>query len=772
MAVSEIINWSSKFKKFGINDPFLQLVTVKYESQIPWQVAVKDEKSFHNYIREVMLPELKAKAVWDNLSGYSSKSLFVHFSKIDVEQTIAYEALTSSEKQEANQLLSRVNEYEKRCLNGEITDSFDDFKSFCRIEAAQYLASVFNKRKELAFSSWFELMTKKFKTNYAFQYLILKPLIEQSGYNSRRAISAPDNSVLKWLYVRIKNRLYSPSVNFINEYRFRLINGLNGNLTNGWQYIPSGVSNTSMLTAACSGSGWCTAGSYMANYYLAHCFFYILRVNRSHVVAIRVNQRNNKILEIRGVYNNIASDYYPEIWFFIKTIFKEINSMKELEEDLVLKKMLPDFSNAINKRIDEKRLNIEWWQEKLDLWPATMEFIPDEIKSKCSVNSELFVSNSFYLSLGQDFRNKYGVKFIEAEIVNLIIQYPQLYNTLGINSDEKYRSACIKGTLNRLKLEDITMKEFGLLPDFVRNSPEVNDSLVNKFPSSFEKGIIKKGASFKERSKGILINELVSYSNDEAQELTILRTLEFIIKNQSSDFSDTIFPEEIRSNVNFNNIRKQAWLRAVLKNPTFYFAFPVDLITEKIWSPETTIDSKHTDMLNKWIKEIELRPWYLEIDGRVPKSVRNHQLILSAYVKGWGNILKKTPFQIWKKINPYQRVYMSYAALRNFHIFKTIAFSLSKTGSDYNKSSRRMREIPAYQLAILYSSVINNIPERKLKDVIIPLFPASIKGVKSDPQRILIGIYLSGGPIQFSAFLNKKDTPENFYFNHIEPDVS
>lgn len=38
MAANNTIQWSSKFKKFGINDPFLQLVTVKYENKIPWQV--------------------------------------------------------------------------------------------------------------------------------------------------------------------------------------------------------------------------------------------------------------------------------------------------------------------------------------------------------------------------------------------------------------------------------------------------------------------------------------------------------------------------------------------------------------------------------------------------------------------------------------------------------------------------------------------------------------------------------------------------------------
>ncbi len=260
-----VVQWSSKFKKFGINDPFLQLVTVKYENKIPWQVRVKNEETFNAYIREFMLPELIDKTIWDANAEKSTKSLFIHFSSINPEASLENDALTLAEKNSVKEHLKKINKYKTLFENGEVKTSFNEFKRECRRIAAQYIASIFNERKSESYKNWLTLLNKKFKNNSGFHYLILKPLIEQSGYNSRRSISLPDEAVLKWLYVRIENRFYKPSVNLMQEYRLRLVQGLKGSVINGWQYIPSGNSNTSILTAVSFASGWCIEGRDMAH---------------------------------------------------------------------------------------------------------------------------------------------------------------------------------------------------------------------------------------------------------------------------------------------------------------------------------------------------------------------------------------------------------------------------------------------------------------------------------------------------------------------------
>jgi hypothetical protein len=761
--------WSSKFKKFGINDPFLQLITIKYEKQIQWQDKVKNEDTFNAFIREFMLPELIKKTIWDPNAEKSSKSLFIHFSSINPDSSLENDALTPEEKDIVKEHLKKINMYKTLFESGEVNSTFNEYKRACRKMAAQYIASLFNERKARSYENWITLLNKKFKNNPGFHYLILKPLIEQSGYNSRRSISHPDEAVLNWLCVRIENRFYKPSVNLMQEYRLRLVQGMKGSVSHGWQYIPAGTSNSSILTAASYGSGWCIAGSDMARFYLKDYFFYILKKNQKPVVAIRVNNIR-RIAEIQGVNNNVPLNYYPDIWFFIRSIFPEFHS-SALSQKLNFAYLLPDFCNVTLKNIEQNEKNISWWQDKLDLWPGTHDFIPDSIKSQCVFYPENYISNSFYWSLGNDFWSKYGIRFSEKDYLDLLIQFPQLYNTIIDKEKTAYKEACITGVLNRLKFEDITLSEFKALPNFVRNSSQIAEQFQKKIPKNLVNSVIKRGATYSERMEGPKLADLKPFTVDEEIDFTITRVLEYIVKNVSSDFSDIIFPEEIRKHPKFEYIREKAWLKAVLKDPTFYFAFPIDLIHEHIWAPQTKINAKDEKTLETWISRIESRPWHLAAEGKVPKSVRYHEALLRAYLKGWGAILSKTPSQIWKKPNTYQRVYMSYAALRNFYIFSVLAKSFGKRGGGFSTASGRMQRIPAYQLAFLYSAVINKIPKSSVSNLIPTIITPTTKGIVIDPQYELIKLFLTNQLNQFTYLVNKKNTPENFYFNRIDPDV-
>ena len=61
MAANSTTQWSSKFKKFGITDSFLKLITVKYENSIPWQTVVKDELTLNQHIKDVPFPLVKVQ---------------------------------------------------------------------------------------------------------------------------------------------------------------------------------------------------------------------------------------------------------------------------------------------------------------------------------------------------------------------------------------------------------------------------------------------------------------------------------------------------------------------------------------------------------------------------------------------------------------------------------------------------------------------------------------------------------------------------------------
>jgi len=375
------------------------------------------------------------------------------------------------------------------------------------------------------------------------------------------------------------------------------------------------------------------------------------------------------------------------------------------------------------------------------------------------------------MSLGEEFRKKYGIHYSESDYIGLLEQQPQLYYELGVQDNPTLDAACIKGVLNRLIINDITYKEYRKLPEFARKSPEIINRITTHLPLSFEKNIIKRGSNYKERNESVKLEEHVPYTQGESLDLTVLRALESIIKNQSSDFTDVIFSNEIISHPDFKEIRKQAWLKAVLKDPTFYFAFPIDLVHEHVWAPQTKISAKDEKTLETWISRIEARPWYLATEGKVPKSVRYHEALLRAYLIGWGAILSKTPSQIWKKTYYYQRVYMSYAALRNFYIFSVLAKSFGKRGGGFSTASERMRQIPSYQLAFLYSAIINNTPNSSVRNLIKPIITPTTKGIVIDPQYELIKLFLSKGFDQFLYLSIKKPDPENYYFNRIDPKV-
>ena len=768
MAANTTTQWSSKFKKFGITDPFLKLLTVKYENSITWPV-VKDELTLNQHIKDVLLPDLKKKTIWNEAYNQSSKSLFVGDDHLDVEQILKTDEFSDDEYSEVTQYLNGIDNYDEYVETGQITESLEEYTINMMEFAAYALATIINNRKEDAFKIWFDNVQKKYPKNVAFQYLILKPIIEQSGYNSRRLLPAPDNGVLKWLFVRIQHELYLPSTNFGLEYRMRLSNGLNHRVINGWQFIPSGIENAAKLTAAAARSGWCIAGQYYAKYYLELCDFYILREKDKPVVALRVDKKNQKCCEIRGVNNVIPDNYYSEIWFFISSIFSSSTIPSKFVKSNSAERMVPHFSKIVNENLEKNKKNSEWWQEMVSKWPGTYDLVPDELKSEVKLDTSTFIKNQFYMSLGVEFREKYGIHFSESDYIGLLEQHPQFYSELGILDNPTLAAACIKGVLNRLIVNDITYKEYNKLPEFARKSPEIINRITTHLPLSFEKNIIKRGSNYKERNESVMLEEHVSYTQGESLDLTVLRALESIIKNQSSDFTDVIFSNEIISHPDFKEIRKQAWLKAVLKDPTFYFAFPIDLVHEHVWAPQTKISAKDEETLKTWVSKIEARPWYLATEGKVPKSVRYHEALLRAYLIGWGVILSKTPSQIWKKTYYYQRVYMSYAALRNFYIFSVLAKSFGKRGGGFSTASARMRQIPAYQLAFLYSAIINSMPNSIVRNLIKPIITPTTKGIVIDPQYELIKLFLSKGFNQFLYLSIRKPDPENYYFNRIDP---
>jgi hypothetical protein len=174
MAVNTTTQWSSKFKKFRITDPFLKLITVKYENSIPWQTVVKDELTLNQHIKDVLLPDLKKKTIWNEAYNQSAKSLFVGYDDLDVEQIMETDEFSDDERSEVTVHLNDLGYYDEYFKTGQITESFEEYTIVVMDFAAYALATIINNRKEDAFKIWFDNVQKKYPKNVAFQYLILK----------------------------------------------------------------------------------------------------------------------------------------------------------------------------------------------------------------------------------------------------------------------------------------------------------------------------------------------------------------------------------------------------------------------------------------------------------------------------------------------------------------------------------------------------------------------------------------------------------------------
>ena len=162
MAANTTTQWSSKFKKFGITDPFLKLLTVKYENSIPWQTVVKDELTLNQHIKDVLLPDLKKKTIWNEAYNQSSKSLFVGYDHLDVEQILETDEFSDNDVREVTMHLTDIEYYDEYVETEQIPESQsrEEYEIECRDFAAYALATVINNRKKAAFKIWFDDVQK------------------------------------------------------------------------------------------------------------------------------------------------------------------------------------------------------------------------------------------------------------------------------------------------------------------------------------------------------------------------------------------------------------------------------------------------------------------------------------------------------------------------------------------------------------------------------------------------------------------------------------
>ena len=662
--------YPSKVQKFGIQQIHLKFIVAKYENEIPWQSVVKNEETLIAFVKSTLLPNLIRKAKWPLAKG-QEKHFFITEKHLNLDHALGNEhELNSDEYEMLKKIHSEKGEHEARI----------------------FLSNLINKNKSNSFKKWIQLFNKEFPNNEAFQLLVLRPMFESTGYGNRRNLSEPSLDIIDWMDGRMKNSRITPKSNLAREYFIKSTFGSGEVIYNGWQLIRC-KSPGPKLTSAARGSGWCIADNYYAKYYIKSFDFYILRSAGKPVVALRVNPINKTIIECRGTSNSYPEHWISDIYFFTQSL--NLVNTKEIQLDM--------------NKIDFDKSN-EWWRKRLQFWPFIQHRLPENFaKEKPSFELKNISNYLEFFSLNE-IKDKLDLNITYEDVCNIISLRPDLYDALSKSFAAKetleFQKIALNATLEIFDLRRFTANEFQLLPNFIKEHELFLHKLGLNFPKELTKKLERTPRNWGERASPSLLADYIPYSQNESIKISITRAVNLILTHKDSDFSDNMFPEEMRNSKNFNEIRETAWVKAIKKDPTYYFALPHDLRARKIYEPLRTVNDEK--LLNHWISSIESRPWHLNVPGYVPKEVRYHEKLLGAYITGWVPRLMKTPSRIYHVFNNGwgTRTYMSYPALKNKFILNALIEGFQKNPGEFNYTSSN--HVKNYQMAWLIAGFRSN----------------------------------------------------------------
>ena len=273
-----------KIIKFKIDDPFLIFFLYKYENTVDWTQV----QTLEQIINQI-------KSATKEIIGRTFKSNKDNFYMKDIN-------------------LER--EFQVHMNDPQIAQAWEIFRNDPD-GAKDIILKAINDEKSQVFDEWIKYITKTneiYAANPAFQFILLKPIFEDSDNQTKTSSPPLDADAVGAIYERIKQTNGKDQFNTLKAYRKLLIenqmkHGESIKGEEGWIYIPGYHSdmdrfkdNVKRVKAISTGRGWCTASG-MAEPYLEQGDFYFLIENGLAVVAIRL-LKSDTIAEIRGRNND------------------------------------------------------------------------------------------------------------------------------------------------------------------------------------------------------------------------------------------------------------------------------------------------------------------------------------------------------------------------------------------------------------------------------------------------------------------------------------
>lgn len=344
-------NWPSKIKRYGITCPHQKFLVAKYESIIDWNGdRIESPEALDKHIQEKMLSALKKR-----INPESEES---HYCRtINLAHMLANPA---PHIEEARKIQAQSG-----------ADA-----------ARTFLLDHINGHKKKAFEAWWEYLTKGnpvYAKIPAFQYLMLRPIIESSDAKCTRSPVNPDAEALAGIFDGIASGQISPTAKLMRTLCEFMAFGKRADGSRpsfgtacAWMVVTSQMDKAADRVAALSqGSGWCVASPSMASSYLSRSDFHLLVENGRAVAAIRIS--GAQAVEIQGKGNQDPGPWWPRILLYLAARGIQIStgSYRNKGADTAA----TSARQQLNAVVD----NLPRFAGHLKEFPAQVQFLSDDI---------------------------------------------------------------------------------------------------------------------------------------------------------------------------------------------------------------------------------------------------------------------------------------------------------------------------------------------------------------------------------------------------------
>ena len=370
----------SKIQRYDIANPAVKFFLHRYEELIPWDKAEQIKKSGGNvepYLQEYISSNLLS-SLGEKINPQSDNSNFMKADFISDE--------------DVTQELRMTEEAQGRVPRDIYSDALIQ-------QARSQMLNDINKEKAEQFNSWWQYMGEEetYAQNPAFQFSILKPMIDSSSSNKKNSSPPLNAEILAGIWEEINDKGVD-QMNILKKYR-KLAGkaekeraekeGVKETEKGGsWIRIKGGPSvsspeelkeNISRLKNLSQGTGWCTARG-MANTYLPMGDFYLYLENNQAVAAIRCEGK--RVSEIRGHDNNQKNldPYWQEVISFLDTTdldYKDNVHYKALQDiylmNIDLEQGSPEYNTVLGQIQSDHKTYLKLSDENKQKFPEFMQ---------------------------------------------------------------------------------------------------------------------------------------------------------------------------------------------------------------------------------------------------------------------------------------------------------------------------------------------------------------------------------------------------------------